>query len=144
MPSHNETSHRAPFTILLIHCKNYFARSSVQLSPLADCVFRGRVLGALGTIQQSSSSSLFCRGPCEQSWHGQGFPLFDIVYAAFPLLTTASPTLHGVLKDGFGEAVMACDMSEPCKFLSFDPSLQHPVDPFRDTILEMFPHSASQ
>ena len=24
------------------------------------------------------------------------------------------------LKDGFGEAVVACDMSEPCKFLTLD------------------------
>ena len=26
--------------------------------------------------------------------------------------------LQGVLKDGFGEAVVACDMPEPCKFPS--------------------------
>ena len=32
----------------------------------------------------------------------------------FPLPTTASPTLQGALKDGFGEAVVACDMSELC------------------------------
>ena len=29
--------------------------------------------------------------------------------------TTASPTLQGALKDGFGEAVVACDKPEPCK-----------------------------
>ena len=45
---------------------------------------------------------------------------FDVVHPAFPLLTTASPTLQGVLKDGFGEAVVACDMPEPCKFPSLD------------------------
>ena len=33
---------------------------------------------------------------------------------------TASPTLKGALKDGIGEAVMACDMPEPCKFASLD------------------------
>ena len=32
----------------------------------------------------------------------------------------ASPTLQGALKDGFGEAVVVCDMPEPCKFPSFD------------------------
>ena len=42
--------------------------------------------------------------PCEQFWHGQICPLFDVVHPAFPLLTTASPTLHGALKDIFGEA----------------------------------------
>ena len=59
-------------------------------------------------------------GPCEQLWHGQGCPLFVVVHAAFPLLTTASPTLQGALKDAFGEAVEACDMPEPCKFPSTD------------------------
>ena len=29
-------------------------------------------------------------------------------------------TLQGAPKDGFGEAVMACDMPKPCKFLSLD------------------------
>ena len=59
-------------------------------------------------------------GLCEQFWHGLGCPLFDVVHPAFPLPTTASPTLKGALKDGFGEAVVACDMPEPCKFPSLD------------------------
>ena len=46
--------------------------------------------------------------------------LLDVVHPAFPLSTTASPTLQGALEDGFGEAVGACDMSEPCKFPSLD------------------------
>ena len=32
----------------------------------------------------------------------------------------ALPTLQGALKSGFGETVVACDMPEPCKFLSLD------------------------
>ena len=59
-------------------------------------------------------------GPCEQFWHGQGCPLFDVVYLAFPLPTTASPILQVALNDGCGEAVVACDMPKPCKFPSFD------------------------
>ena len=59
-------------------------------------------------------------GLCEQFWHKQGCHLFDVVHPAFPLPTTASPTLQGALKDGFGETVLACDMLEPCKFLSLD------------------------
>ena len=35
-------------------------------------------------------------------------------------MTTALPTLQGVLKDGFEEDVMACDTPEPCKVPSFD------------------------
>ena len=37
-----------------------------------------------------------------------------------PLPTMASPTLQGALRDGFREAVVACDMPEPCKFPSYD------------------------
>ena len=55
-----------------------------------------------------------------QFWHGQGCPLFNVLHPAFPLPTTASPTLQGALKDGFGEAVMACNMPEPCQFPSLD------------------------
>ena len=60
------------------------------------------------------------RGPCEQFWREQGCPLFDVIHPEFPLLTMVSPTLQGALKNGFGEAVVACDMPEPCKFLSLD------------------------
>ena len=59
-------------------------------------------------------------GRCEQFWHRQGCPLFDFLHQIFPLPTTASPTLRGVLNDGFGEAVVACDMPEPCKCPSLD------------------------
>ena len=46
---------------------------------------------------------------------------FDVVHPAFPLPTTAPTSLRGALKDGFGEAVVACDMPQPCKV----PSLKH-------------------
>ena len=69
-------------------------------------------------------------GPCEQFWYGQMCPLFAVVHPAFPLLTMASPSLQGALKDGFGEAIMACDMSEPCKFPTHDSCQKEvPVDP---------------
>ena len=44
----------------------------------------------------------------------------DVVHPGFPLPTTASPALLGTLKDGFGEAVVACAMPGPCKFPSLD------------------------
>ena len=62
----------------------------------------------------------FAGGYCEQLWHGQGCPLFNVVHPAFPLPTTASPTLQGALNDGFGEAVLACDVPQPCKFSFLD------------------------
>ena len=64
--------------------------SSVQLSPLTDWV----IGDTRETIQQRFSSSLFCR-------------MFDIVNPALPVPTAELSTLHGALKDGFGEAVMA-------------------------------------
>ena len=42
------------------------------------------------------------------------------VHPAFPLPTTELPTLQGAPKDGFGEAIVAWDMPEPCKFPSLD------------------------
>ena len=60
------------------------------------------------------------QGPCEQFWHGQGCPLFDVVHPAFSLPTRASPTLQGTMKNDFGEAVVAGDMPEPCKFPSLN------------------------
>ena len=42
--------------------------------------------------------------------HGQGSPLFDVVCSPFPLTATASPTLRGALKDGFGEVVAVRDI----------------------------------
>ena len=72
-------------------------------------------------IQQRSLSSPFGRRPlCKQFWHGQGCPLFHVVRPAFPLPTTASPTLQCALKDDFGEAVVVCDMPEPCNFPFLD------------------------
>ena len=42
----------------------------------------------------------------------------DAVHPAFLLLTAASPTLQGTLKDRSGKTVVACGMPEPCKFPS--------------------------
>ena len=36
-----------------------------------------------------------------------------VIRPAFPQSTTASSVLQGVLKDGFGEAVVACEIPEP-------------------------------
>ena len=57
---------------------------------------------------------------CDRFWHRQECPLFGVVHPAFPLPTKASPALQGALKDGFGKAVEACDMSDPCHLPSLD------------------------
>ena len=72
------------------------------------------------------------RGLNKHFWHGPGHPLFDVVHPAFPLLNTVLPTLQSALQDGLGEAVMVCDMPEPCKFTSLDSCYlleEAPVDP---------------
>ena len=38
----------------------------------------------------------------------------------FPLPTAISHRLQGALKDGSGEAVVTCDMPEPCEFPPLD------------------------
>ena len=43
---------------------------------------------------------------------GRDVHSFDVVHPAFPLPTTASSALARALKDGFGEAVVACDTCE--------------------------------
>ena len=52
--------------------------------------------------------------------HGRGCPLFDVVHPVFPLLTAASASFQGALKDGLGEAAVSCDMPESCKLPSLD------------------------
>ena len=96
--------------------------SSVQFSLLTDWVVGGeRGGGTWETVQQRPFSSLFrWRSSREKFWHEQGCPLLDVAHPAFPMPTTASPSFQGALKDGFGEAVVACDMPEPCKFPSLD------------------------
>ena len=64
-----------------------------------------------------------------------GMPTLDVVYPAFPLPTTSSPSLQGALKDGFGEAVVACDMPEPCEFLSLDRCQKNSCGPTRKVVL---------
>ena len=49
----------------------------------------------------------YAGGLCELFWDGQGCPLFD-VHPAFPLSTTASPTLQGGRKNGFGGCHGVC------------------------------------
>ena len=78
--------------------------------------------------------SFYARGSREQFWHLQGCPLFGVVHPAFPLPTTASPTLQGALEDGSGEAVVACDMPEPCKFPSLDSCQKCSCGPTRKLI----------
>ena len=81
-------------------------------------------LGRLGDMRNDSAEIIFQSflqgGPCKQFLHGQGYLCFDVVHPAFPLLTTVSPTLQVALNDGFGEAIMACNMPEPFKFPSLD------------------------
>ena len=69
-------------------------------------------IGSSGGFSRDPLLVFTASGPCEQVWHGQGCPLFDVVCPEFPLPTTASPTLQSTLKDGVGETVVACDMPE--------------------------------
>ena len=64
---------------------------------MADRVVRGHE----GRFTRDPVLVFSAGGHHEQFWHRQGCPLFDVVHPAFPLLTTASPTLQGTLRDEF-------------------------------------------
>ena len=83
------------------------------LNYLTDWVAGGHEDDSAEILFQDWNWNFSSGGPCEQLWHGQEYPLFDVVPPAFLLPTTASPILQGALKDGFGEALVACDMPEP-------------------------------
>ena len=88
----------------------------IQFSPLTDWVVGGGGGGHEGGFSRDPLPVVSAGGHREQFWQWHGRPLFDVVHPAFSLPTTASSTL----KEGFGEAVVAFDVSEPCKFLSLD------------------------
>ena len=89
--------------------------SSVHFGPLTDQVV-GRNEGQFSRYPLPVISA---GSRCEQFWHGQGRRLFDIVRSAFLPLVEASATLQGVLKDGFGEVVEACDGNSSSSFFFF-------------------------
>ena len=91
---------------------------SVQFIPLPWP--SGSSEGHEGRFSWDPLPAVSAGGLCGQFWYVQWCPLFDVVHPAFPLPTTAPPAVQGAVKDGFGEAVVVCDMPEPCKFLSFD------------------------
>ena len=89
-----------------------FIPRNVQFNPFTDWV-----VGGQGGLLSRDPLPVFPAGdPCEQFLQGQGSSLFDVVHPAFPLPTTASPTLQDALMGGFGEAVVP----EQCKFPSLN------------------------
>ena len=91
--------------------------SLVQFSPLTDWVRRA-------DMKNDSAEILFQRCLQEAIVSNPGIDrdVHSLMSSIqhFLLLTTASHTLQGVRKDGFGEAVVACDMPESYKFPSLD------------------------
>ena len=73
-------------------------------------------------IQYRSFSSVSCTtgGHDEQFHHEQKCPVFDVVCPAFPLPTTAPPTLQGALMDAFGKDVMCVTSPRHESSPSFD------------------------
>ena len=89
----------------------------VQFSLLTDSIF----WRTWGTNQQRFSSSFYLQEAIvSTSCMGRDVHSLTLVHLSFPLQTASSPTLQGALKDGLGEAVVVCEMPEPCKFLSLN------------------------
>ena len=95
------------------YCEKIDSRllSPVQFSPFTDGIEGGHE----ERFSRDPLPIFSAGGPCEHFWHGQGCPLFDVAHQKCPLPTMASPTFQGALKDDFGEAVVECDLPEPCK-----------------------------
>ena len=81
---------------------------------------------------------LFLQDAIVSSLTWAGMSTLD-VHPAFPLLTTAWPTLQGTLKDDFGEAVRVFDMPKQCKFLSFYSCLKRFLWTHKEVVLA--PHA---
>ena len=95
-------------------------RTSVQFRHFTDWVVGRGGVGGLADDSVDHLPVFSAGGRCEQCWHGQGCSLFDVAQPAFPLPTTASPSLQDAVKDDFGKAVVACKMPQPCEFPSLD------------------------
>ena len=99
----------------------------INLAPPIAALHHGKTAGSgersgrRGDLRDASAQILLQRfsaeGHCEHLLHGQGCLLFDFVRPAFPLPTTASPSLQGP-EGRFGEAVVACDLPKPCTYPS--------------------------
>ena len=88
---------------------------SVQLSPLSDWV----VGGTRGTIQKEILFESFLREALVSS-SDMGRDARSSMLSIQQFICRPRPALQGFLKDGFGEAVVECDVPEPCKFPSLD------------------------
>ena len=88
------------------------------VEPLFHSVQFPDQLGRRGDMRDDSAGILFQSSLQEalvsSSGIGRDAQSLIFVHHSFPLPTTSSSTLKGAQKDGFGEAVVACDMPEPC------------------------------
>ena len=90
--------HRACLKVILLgyaiseYC-SLFRRNFWQFWPI------GSSGGHEGRFSRDLLPVFSAGGPFEQFWHGQICPIFDVVHP--------SPTVQRVLKDGFGEVVVA-------------------------------------
>ena len=106
------------YDVLSLQAVGYISGGGVQFSLAPSPI--GSSGGHKGRFSRDPLPVFSAGGLREQFWYGLGCSLFDVVHSVIPLPTTASPTLQGALKDGFGGAVVACEMSELCKFPSLD------------------------
>ena len=97
---------------------------NIQLQKNFDSLFKPHVMsvqfgllagwpseGNEGRFRRDPVPVLSAGGPCEQLWHGQGWPLFDVVHPPFPLPTT-SPPAH-LLVVGMYVMVYVTDIHQP-------------------------------
>ena len=113
-----------------IHTSRQTDRQTCMHAYMRDILLLFSLVQVLGRLGSGEHEGRFSRdllpifspgGHREQFWHGgQDRPLLDVVHPAFPPPTTASLTLRDISRDGFGEAVVAYGMPDPCEFSSLD------------------------
>ena len=95
-------------------------KEETSMNPWSGQISSSTRLGRRGNMRDDSAEIVFqCflqEALVGSSGLGQGSPLFNAVHPAFPLPTTAYPTLQGVMKDNSGEAVVACEIPNHASF----------------------------
>lgn len=114
-PSVKESKHWGAKAIQFILQLKIVSRVKVRSST------KQLISGTWRTIQQKSSSSLFCGMSSLQQCKGHSF--YDIIQPACPVLEAVLLTLRDALKDHFGKTVVVCGMPKPWKFPSLDSSV---------------------
>ena len=79
--------------------------------------------GRRGDMRHDSAAEILFQSFLQEalvSSSNMGRDVHSLILSIQQFICRPRPALQGFLKDGFGEAVVECDVPEPCKFPSLD------------------------